>query len=491
MHGITRPGRSHPQLVRFTRALAATGAAVLVPDVPEWRKLDLAPTLTRPTILRAIQAFDGMSDVRTEGYGLIGFSFGAPHTIAAMADPAIRDRVLGAIGFGGYCHLESTINFMFTGEHEYGGQSHTLRPDPYGRWIVAANYLTSVPGYEDAGDVAGNWQASLCAAASSPGSEACFPEAGDPASLVISEVMANPLDEGTGEFVELRNVAALAIDLDGAGPGKAYDPLPWVDPTGTLWIAWHDSRDQGAWTVTTTEPDSADPTWSEPRRITKGVMMNKPTVLSTGEWLFPVVQRITGKVTHLRAVISRDRGATFIDKGALEVSYEFKPIEPMVVERRDGSFWMLVRTSYGIGESVSRDGGVTWSPLTPSAIKHCTSRFFITRLQSGHLLLVKHGPIDVRTEGPTQRRELTAYISKDDGATWSGGLMLDERAPVSYPDGQQTPDGVIRIIWDYHRGRAQEILTTHFTEADVLAGSAAAAEKVTSNRRLVSKGGTP
>ena len=58
---------------------------------------------------------------------------------------------------------------------------------------------------EDAGDVAGNWQASLCAAASSPGSEACFPEAGDPASLVITEVMANPLDEGTGEFVELFN----------------------------------------------------------------------------------------------------------------------------------------------------------------------------------------------------------------------------------------------------------------------------------------------
>ena len=170
---------------------------------------------------------------------------------------------------------------------------------------------------------------------------------------------------------------------------------------------------------------------------------------------------------------------------------EFKPIEPMVVERGYGSLWMLVRTSYGIGESVSRDGGANWIPLTPSAIKHCTSRFFVTRLQSGNLLLVKHGPIDVRTEGPKQRRELTAFISKDDGATWTGGLMLDERAPVSYPDGQQTPDGVIHIIWDYHRSRAQEILATHFTEDDVLEGSTAAAEKVTSNRRLVSKGGTP
>ena len=29
--------------------------------------------------------------------------------------------------------------------------------------------------------------------------------------------------------------------------------------------------------------------------------------------------------------------------------------------------------------------------------------------------------------------------------------MLDERLGVSYPDGQQTPDGLIRIIYDYHR----------------------------------------
>jgi len=281
----------------------------------------------------------------------------------------------------------------------------------------------------------------------------------------------------------------LAIDPDGAGPGKAYDPLPWVDPTGTLWIVWHDSRRAEAWAVTTTEADSEAPSWSKPRRITTGVMMNKPTVLSSGEWLFPVVQRITGKLTHLRAMVSRDKGETFVDKGALEVSYELKPIEPMIVERKNGPLWMLVRTSYGIGESVSRDGGTTWSPLTPSAIKHCTSRFFITRLQSGSLLLVKHGPVDVRTEGPTQRRELMAFISTDDGATWTGGLMLDERAPVSYPDGQQTPGGFIHIIWDYHRSREQTILTTHFTEADVLAGSAAAAAKVKAACRLVSKGG--
>ena len=36
LHGVTRPGRFHPTLLRFVRALAASKAAVLVPQVPEW-----------------------------------------------------------------------------------------------------------------------------------------------------------------------------------------------------------------------------------------------------------------------------------------------------------------------------------------------------------------------------------------------------------------------------------------------------------------------
>ena len=31
---------------------------------------------------------------------------------------------------------------------------YRMDPDPYGRWIVGGNYLTRIPGLEDAGDVA-------------------------------------------------------------------------------------------------------------------------------------------------------------------------------------------------------------------------------------------------------------------------------------------------------------------------------------------------
>ena len=34
---------------------------------------------------------------------------------------------------------------------------------------------------------------------------ACFPESGDPAGLVLTEVMANAVDESAGEYVELYN----------------------------------------------------------------------------------------------------------------------------------------------------------------------------------------------------------------------------------------------------------------------------------------------
>jgi hypothetical protein len=106
----------------------------------------------------------------------------------------------------------------------------------------------------------------------------------------------------------------------------------------------------------------------------------------------------------------------------------------------------------------------------------------VRRLSSGNLLLVKHGPLDKKTD----RSQLMAFISKDDGHTWGGGLLLDERAGVSYPDGQERPDGLIRIIYDYSRTGDRTILMATFREEDAAAGTAVSgAVKL---RQLVSRG---
>jgi len=284
----------------------------------------------------------------------------------------------------------------------------------------------------------------------------------------------------------------LVVDPDEGGPVRAFDPNLWVAPDGKLRFAWaqsigHEGTVAGVWFLETAEPDTQQPAWGKPVRVTDGIMMCKPVVLSSGEWVLPAsTWRKTDNSARL--VVSTDQGKTWAVRGACHVPVDARSFdEHMIVERKDRSLWLLARTRYGIGESVSTNRGVTWPELKPSALAHPSARFFITRLNSGSLLLVKHGPLAKRTD----RSHLTAYLSTDDGKTFGGGLLLDERDGVSYPDGQQTADGLVRIIYDYSRTGARQILMAAFREEDVAAGKPVTAD--VRLRGLVSEasGGTP
>jgi len=284
----------------------------------------------------------------------------------------------------------------------------------------------------------------------------------------------------------------LVVDPDGPGPIRAFDPEIWTDPLGRLWLIWAQAAEHGidaqTWVMVTDEPESSSAAWSEPRIIAPGVMMCKPTVLNDGTWVFPVSdwegRRLeTPDAATARAWISTDHGETFTLRGAARVPVEQRTYdEHMFIERKDGALWVLIRTRYGIGESISTDGGLTWPEVTPSDIPHPSARFFITRLQSGNLLLVKHGPMEERTG----RSHLTAFVSHDDGQSWEGGLLLDERSGISYPDGQQSEEGTIYITYDFDRTGARQILFTTFLEADALAGEAVT--DAVRFRQLVSQG---
>ena len=134
---------------------------------------------------------------------------------------------------------------------------------------------------------------------------------------------------------------------------------------------------------------------------------------------------------------------------------------------------MLIRTPAGLMESFSTDGGSSWIPVQHSSIKNINSRFCIRRLKSGNLLLLPHEPPDGKT-----RSHLVARLSTDDGRTWQGGLMLDERPGVSYPDATEGPKGTIQVIYDNERTSAKQILLAQFTEAHVLRGKPSRSTKL-------------
>jgi hypothetical protein len=257
----------------------------------------------------------------------------------------------------------------------------------------------------------------------------------------------------------------------------------WTAPDGRLWWFFdqtlnHADGRQGLWVSICDDPDAEQTVWSEPKRIWHGAVLTKPTILSNGEWLLPVefppyrvgqTAFANEDLVPLRGAnvfVSKDEGKTWQRRGNLLFPKPCWP-EHMFVELKDGRIWMLARTGDGVMQSFSSDGGRTWDEPSFPTFKHPAARFYISRLVSGRILLIKHGD---QIDAHNGRVKLSAWLSEDEGQTWKGGLMLDERAGVSYPDGFQAPDGKIYVTYDRNRATDGEILMARIREEDVLAG---------------------
>ncbi len=266
---------------------------------------------------------------------------------------------------------------------------------------------------------------------------------------------------------------------------RAFDSALWLDPGGVLWLIYNRSNreagEHGVWVMTCAAPDAPVPVWSAPHHIVYPVAysfrLNKCTVLSSGEWLMPMTHGPACNAAwfahrqNLQGVgISEDQGRTWTLHGAVVAP----PLasENMVVERQDGSVVMVIRSGAGVlWQSLSQDRGRTWSEGAPTAIPNPCSRFHLRRLPGGDWLLIN-------SPDPKRRTGIEARLSRDEGASWSGGLMLDERDQVSYPDAALAADGTIYAVHDRERNAvyggqprvregAGEILLSVFRKEDI------------------------
>lgn len=300
-----------------------------------------------------------------------------------------------------------------------------------------------------------------------------------------------------GETEQMGNFALLLESRDGGktfqgpvavadmGPdARAYDPCLWIDPLGRLWFIWSVMRDNRVEFTRCDKPDAETLVFSSVRELGYDVMLNKPIVSKRGEWLFPCAvwrDGLTagdaggndGHPVGSHIFKSCDNGETFEKIGtaiATDRSYD----EHMILEKKDGSLEMYIRTVFGVAVSNSTDGGEHWTKGVDCGFGGPNSRFHIRRLSSGNILLINH----YRFSG---RNNLTAMISRDDGKTYEGFLVLDDRNNVSYPDATEGNDGFIYIVYDRERGAkykknfdyssfAKEILMAKVTEQDILEG---------------------
>lgn len=125
--------------------------------------------------------------------------------------------------------------------------------------------------------------------------------------------------------------------------------------------------------------------------------------------------------------------------------------EPAIVELKDGSVFMIVRSGGPRPfEVISRDGGKTWSKPRESEFEGHNTPSALLRLKDGAILRVW----DLSTKN---RYPLVAAVSTDECQTWSQPQIITEPKvgkggkpafrTACYPSAAQAEDGTILVVW--------------------------------------------
>jgi len=254
-----------------------------------------------------------------------------------------------------------------------------------------------------------------------------------------TELVARPSTDNGKTWGEIQSLTLLPKDESAWG-----SPEPLVDHNGELQIFFLKVRkipsgmDIDIWHM---KSSSGRTSWRAPRRIWEGYTgsLNCVMQMRNGRILLPFsymtkrswAERGEGfdAFTYMgrfncSLLYSDDHGDTWhqspshLKVTAPDLSTE-GAIEPVVVERKSGQVWMLLRTQHGrFYESLSNDG-ITWSRPRPTRILSSDSPAGLVRLDDGRIVMFWNNCLRF-PYAYGGRHVMHGAISSDDGESWRG-----------------------------------------------------------------------
>lgn len=199
------------------------------------------------------------------------------------------------------------------------------------------------------------------------------------------------------------------------------------------------------------QPGSGPHQWSESRRISppppgRHVLLNNRVMRlrhgpHAGRILLPLAspwpwEEEDWKGTDIRTwvLLSDDDGETWRPSNSMLAGPQRGLMEPYFTELQDGRLRMWMRTQMGTQyESVSEDGGNSWSEAVPGVLVSPESPVSVARHEATELLAVvwnhntngKHG---------ADRTPICVAFSDDEGVSWFGEHRLDPDTTLSNED---------------------------------------------------------
>jgi len=171
----------------------------------------------------------------------------------------------------------------------------------------------------------------------------------------------------------------------------------------------------------------------------------------------------------IAVVVSTDNGVNWRQTALLRTADGTRLTEPTTVKLSDGSLLMYMRSGSPLGEkgwpagkpgriwqSVSQDGGFTWTEPTRTQLPNNNSGFDMCRTSDGRMFLAynNHSRLGADTQSLLNNRyPLVLAESTDDGRTWRDLMTLDPGPgfEVSYASIISDPGDTLHCVYTWDR----------------------------------------
>lgn len=139
--GAAEGGKDDPRLQALAMSMARARFAVLVPDLPGFRALQVG-SRDIGDVARCFYWLSSRHDLAPEGRaGLCGISYACGPAVLAALDPLIADRVRFIMSVGGYHDLVQVLTFFTTGYFQKDGMWQYRTPNHYGKWVFVLSNI--------------------------------------------------------------------------------------------------------------------------------------------------------------------------------------------------------------------------------------------------------------------------------------------------------------------------------------------------------------
>ncbi len=284
-------------------------------------------------------------------------------------------------------------------------------------------------------------------------------------------------DPGVGIYVSRYDGKSWSIPtevVDGSeGEDQEYacwNPVLFQPKSGPLMLFYKVGPSPSAWWGMLVTSSDGGKTWAKPRRLGTdqslgqpninliGPVKNKPIQLDDGSILCPSSTEHANDQWQIHFELTSDLGKSWTVIKPEASDQNLEAIQPSILTHRDGRMQVLCRSKNSVvATSWSRDGGKSWSTVTPTELPNPSAGTDAISLSDGRQLIVYNHTLR-DSEFPSGRNMLNVALSND-GVKWKPAMTLEkDKGEFSYPAVIQTSDGMVQITYTWKRATIKHVV---------------------------------